>query len=510
MPKKSKATLVKKQEERRDASLSVKLKSNQVQPNSFFSKDSKKEANRLKKIKKLIESIGIENMEAQNYIPSTVDKPQLVQVMPVNLLKEFGGLGLYTHANIPAHTCLGAYTGELYPTVTSFKKYVKKIPGADWSYAMTLGHTVIDGKDKGNFTRYINFSDSQANVEFRETEVNGLKCVIVVTTKDVPKGKQLLVDYNCYDERASKEYFFLSPEDNWLSSQEVLDSNSGGYQLHVMETDFKLLNLSEKERIYLTKIGELIFSGKLLSHNSHKVNLDEINLPFLKANLKGSVLDFNQADSFNALMLASYLGQVANIRWLVKNHANVDQQQNHSGNCALFFALAGYADSETKKQRLSYLDALCLLVDSQANILVHDREDRTFLHKAIKTLSLNDFKVLMTHIIDQQQFTPEEILNYIDKNNQDIFLYCLANRAFDKAALLIHHYSDFFRNEYFKYNSKYEEKMGRGALVELINEFDQDEKRALFELLTTPKLDLDANFITSLKLSKDEQFSFSK
>ncbi|PWY56189.1 histone-lysine N-methyltransferase substrate of the Dot/Icm secretion system [Legionella qingyii] len=509
MPKKLKTTILRKQKQRAAAAFQVKFKLTQVHVNSFFAKNSKLDESNLRKLKKLIKSLGIKNMEAENYLSSSVDQPELVKVMPVNLLKEFGGQGLYAYVDIPAGTCLGEYTGELYPTTTLFKTYVNQTSGADWSYAMTLGHRVIDGKDKGNFTRYINFSDTQANVEFREDVVNGIKCVKVIATKDIPKGKQLLVDYNCYDERASKEYFFLSPEDNWQSAQEVLDSNSRVYRLFVMQKALTLLNLKENDSLYVTKIGEVILSGKQLSLDQKKIIQDDINLPFLKTNLRGKVLDFNHADSFTALMLASYLGQVENVKWLVTNHANIDQQQNHSGNCALFFALAGYAASETKNQKRAYLDVLCILIDSQANILVHDREDRTFLHKAIDVLALSDFKLLMGHIAEKKQFNPEEILSYIDKNNQDIFIYCLVNKDFNKASVLLRLCSDFFRSEYFNYGSKYEEKIGKGMLINLINEFEQDEKSALLKLLSNPRLKLDQDFISSLDLSEEEDLSFS-
>ncbi|WP_454782484.1 Dot/Icm T4SS effector AnkI/LegAS4 [Legionella sp. WA2022007384] len=510
MPKKLKTTIARNRKEKREVSFPVKFKSNQIHESSFFSKKWKKEADNLRILKKLIQSLGIENMSAENYIPSTVDQPELVQVMPVNLLKEFGGQGLYTQIDIPVGTCLGEYTGELYPTTTSFKKYVEETLGADWSYAMTLGYKVIDGKDKGNFTRYINFSDAQANVEFREDVINGIKCVKVITTKDIPKGKQLLVDYNCYDERASKEFFFLSPEDSWRSSQEVLDLKASAYRFYIMQTALPLLKLKEKDGLYVTKIGEAIFSGKQLPLDQKKVIQDDINLPFLKTDLKGKVLDFNQTDSFTALMLASYLGQVENVKWLVTNHANIDQQQNHSGNCALFFALSGYEASETIKQQQVYMDVLCFLIESQANIFVHDREDKTFLHKAIDTLSLRDFKVLMGHIVGQKQFNPEEVLDYIDKNDQDIFVYCLANRDFEKASVLLGLCSDYFRTDYFNYGSKYEEKIGKDLLIKLINEFDQDEKGALLTLLTSPKLKLDVDFIDSLNLSKEKKLSWPK
>ncbi|KTD03565.1 SET domain-containing protein-lysine N-methyltransferase [Fluoribacter gormanii] len=510
MPKKLKVTILRDKKQREETSFQVKFKSTKVHQNSFFPKNSKLDGSHLRKLKKLIKSIGIEHMEAENYLSSSLDQPELVKVMPVNLLKEFGGQGLYAYVDIPAGTCLGEYTGELYPTTTLFKKYVKQTSGADWSYAMTLGHKVIDGKDKGNFTRYINFSDTQANVEFREDIVNGIKCVKVITTKDIPKGKQVLVDYNCYDERASKEYFFLSPEDNWQSAQEVLASNSRVYRLCVMHAALTLLNLKENDSLYVTKIGEVILSGKQLSLDQKKVIQDDINLPFLKTNSKGEVLDFNHADSFTALMLASYLGQVENVKWLLTNHANIDQQQNISGNCALFFALAGYAASETKNQQRAYMDVLSILIDSQANILVHDREDRTFLHKAIETLSLSDFKVLMSHISVQKQFNSEEVLSYIDKNNQDIFLYCLANKDFDKASVLLGFCSDFFSSDYFNYGSKHDEKIGKGILINIINEFDRDEKGALLKLLTNPKLKLDSDFLSSLGLSNDGDLSFSQ
>ncbi|MGL5741395.1 MAG: Dot/Icm T4SS effector AnkI/LegAS4 [Legionella sp.] len=476
----------------------AKNRSTAMKKHSLFSASTRHNREQEKKIQKIMKNLGIENMTIENYMSSTVDRPELVKVKPVNLLQAFDGHGLYAHTDIPAGTQLGMYTGEHYPTTTSFKHYLKETHGADWSYAMTLGYRVVDAQVKGNFTRYINFSDSQENVEFREAVIDGQKCVVVVTTKDIAKGQQFLVDYNCYDAHASKDYFFLSPADNWRSADEVLQENFRSYRAYVMNQDLALLQLQQGEQVYVSRVGAAILENELLAQK--RITQDEINLPLLKTDSEHQVLDFNQADSFTALMLATYLGQLDNVKWLVANQANIDQQQNNSGNCPLFFALEGYAAAPKRQKRL-YLEILCFLISSQSNVLVHDREDRTFLHKVINVLSKDDFKKLMSFVSSQKQFNAEEAFGYIDSNNLDVILYSLTHKEFDKAAVLLNLYPEYFTKNYLNARNKYQESVNRKPLIELIEHYDEDDKATLFELLSNVRFELPEEFVEELGLT---------
>lgn len=179
-------------------------------------------------IKSIIERIGIDNMTPKEYIPTAHDNSHLVSVKEVNLLKKMHGRGLFANENIPEGTCLGLYTGLEY-SIEEFKEYLSQDPEADNSYAMTIGRTIVDARERGNFTRYINFSDSQANVEFVEGTINRQKVVKVIATSNIQAGQQILVDYNTYDQRASKDYYFLNPYDGWEPADEVYQSNEERY-----------------------------------------------------------------------------------------------------------------------------------------------------------------------------------------------------------------------------------------------------------------------------------------
>lgn len=50
----------------------------------------------------MLADVGITTMRPTNYLASPLDKPELVLVKPVNLLKEIRGEGLFAKDTIPA------------------------------------------------------------------------------------------------------------------------------------------------------------------------------------------------------------------------------------------------------------------------------------------------------------------------------------------------------------------------------------------------------------------------
>lgn len=118
-----------------------------------------------------------------------------------------------------------------------------------------------------------------------------------------------------------------------------------GSNLIVIEDD-EMEDEDEIDYKSLSSLSSLFFlegeeSDVDMSHHDKKeVAQDIIDLPFLKIQKDGkTIMDFNQADSFTALMYACYWGQVENVRWLIDAGANIDQQQNRSGKNALFFVI---------------------------------------------------------------------------------------------------------------------------------------------------------------------------
>lgn len=433
--------------------------------------------------KELIEQLAIDNMTMESYIPATQDLPALVEVKVVDLLRSFNGRGLYAKADIPEGTVLGIYTGEEYTTEEDFLAYLAENEGRDRSYAMTIGTRVVDAQEKGNFTRYINFSDSQANVAFIEGRDGRTKVVQVIAIKNISQGQQILVDYNCYEQRASTDFFFLNPEDSWLSAQKQFEANRQSYSFLRLDTNQEAFKLKKGEYICITAIGQCIANNQQLSQTNINNAVNEINLPFQKVARNGvTICDFNEADSFTAIMLASYLGQADNVEWLINHGANIDQQQNQSGNGALFFALEGYRDDANLRQ--DCLKILCLLISYRANIHIHDRADRSFIHKASLILAPEDLEILVNHIKEQDHINAQEIFSFVDHNNHDPILACLAQKDFVKARLLLSCYPNYFKVAYVYNRDKNLDFFNKLSLTDIVaKSYNDSDKKQLLQLL---------------------------
>lgn len=174
-------------------------------PHSLFSKPMKRRHKR-KQTENLntIERLGIQYMEATDYISSEADQVDLVEVKPLSLLS--GGQGLFSVSPIPAQTTIGSYTGEIFFSFEEYADFLKENPKADPNYSMaTPSGQVIDAANKGNFTRFANHSDIQANCLF-VPQPNGE--MHVITARTIKPGEQLLVDYGTYNEDDAKNLLF--------------------------------------------------------------------------------------------------------------------------------------------------------------------------------------------------------------------------------------------------------------------------------------------------------------
>jgi hypothetical protein len=427
-----------------------------------------------RKTRALMTGLGIDNMETDDYIPSILDRTDLVAVKPVNLLQEFGGRGLYATQDIPKGTVIGVYTGEVFDSATTFEAYKTEHPGTDDSYAMRIAGRIVDAARKGNFTRYINFSDTQENIEFAEGYIKNRKVVLVRALKDIKVGQQFLVNYNTHEERNSKLYFFLNPSDGWLSAKALYEQHNDSYCPFTINIDLEDLGIAGGDDYLLTQAGAAIINAQSLA-DIMDLDLTQIDLPQLKLNQNNEPLDFNQADVFTPLQLACYLGQVDNVAFLLSQGVNKDYHQNNSGQFPLSLALAGYAKSRGNKE--NYMTVLNLLVLNQANIFAHDRADRTIVHQAITVLSNNHFQALINNVRSRKNIT--DLFTYIDENDDDVVIYSIKCKSFQKLGLLLELNPEYFEKA-FGAGGTNDEK----AFENAIEGYTSQQKRDLYRVLT--------------------------
>lgn len=100
------------------------------------------------------------------------------------------GHGVFAEENIKKGQMIGEYTGIVKPV--NFSNRVE-----DFDYAWGFPHPtkyVIDSKDAGNFTRFVNHSN-HPNVEMMYVPIDNKWHLIYVANQDIKKDQQLLADY---------------------------------------------------------------------------------------------------------------------------------------------------------------------------------------------------------------------------------------------------------------------------------------------------------------------------
>ena len=481
------------------------IKKSSHKQHSFFSskekgKEKVKDSPEHEETMKLMEDLGIDNMTPEDYIPTDLDKPYLVYVGKVDVLKSFGGRGLFAKQDIPADTRIGAYTGESFASKEEFDTHLSEHPDKNNKYAMDIGKKVVDAAVKGNFTRYANFSDSQENIFFQLDIVKKRKVVTLITKRAISKGEQILVNYNEHKSEISESYCFLNPEDGCNSAQELYRKSVQHYSLLQIDPKIELLKLEKGEYLYASSIGKLIFANKSLPR---KIT-GPVDLLFLRANLQHEILDFDKADTFTPLMLACYRGQLGNVRVLIKHKANVNRQQHSSGNCPLFFALEGYAEQTSASKKRLYFKIITHLIGHGAKIHCHDRRDMTFIHKAVATLSTEDFKNLASFLHQKHRKSFTCSFNYINVDNLDHVLYCLSIKSLDKAKILLDLHPKSFKENCNRRN-KEETIWYVEAFQKIIQAYDESEKEMLLDLLNS--YDAPAELVNMLNATHTQQNS---
>lgn len=456
-----------------------------------------------KQKKEHVIDIGVDT-NSKDYLEASNDRPELVRVQIVDLLKRVNGKGLFAKNFICAGTIIGSYTGEEFKTEAEFVEYLDKNQELNNYYAMSHNGKIIDAQKKGNFTRYINFSDSQANVAFVKGKINYQSVIRVKAIRDINIGEQMLVNYNVYDAETCKNYLFLNPEDGSQSTTELYQANRALYKSHKITAECSQFGLKTNDILWVTSIGKAIIENKMLSKKRSVCSQQEVTLPFLKKNDNDDgATDFIDWDTFSPLMLACYKGQFDNVTWLIDKNANVNQQQNQSGSCPLFLALEGYKSATNKE---NYLNILEHLISSKANLLeVHDKEDRSFLHRVLSILNSNDFKRLIHVIKKQNHIDSKELFNLIDNKDNDIFISCLIEKDLEKVQILLDYYPQYLK----LYQSGRDLARNKTAFINSIGNYTETEKNKLSQIMYVHVNQIKPKVLVALGLNLEENQNFT-
>lgn len=114
----------------------------------------------------------------------------------IRWIDEFLGYGIFAEREIPSGAFIGEYTGLIR------KRRRRADRKNDYCFEYTIGDWVynpfiIDAKEMGNFTRFINHSETP-NVESLSVFADGVMHIIFVAQKSIAQGSQLCYHYGDY------------------------------------------------------------------------------------------------------------------------------------------------------------------------------------------------------------------------------------------------------------------------------------------------------------------------
>ena len=122
----------------------------------------------------------------------------------VKAVVEVNGFGLFAAERIESHSLICEYAGlvksgrESLVVVVSEEDKRRQRDGYAVDYAETLEGLglLLSAKDYGNVARFVNHSESEANATLAPvTASSGLRRLLIVTTKTIEPGDQILMDY---------------------------------------------------------------------------------------------------------------------------------------------------------------------------------------------------------------------------------------------------------------------------------------------------------------------------
>lgn len=408
----------------------------------------------------IMQSLGITNMAAEDYLPSPQDRVEMVSVKRVTVIVGRWSFGLFAELAISKGAIIGEYMGER----MSLKKLEKQDEDVSNYFTRIVNDDLmIDAKRKGNFTRFINHSESQPNVSF-VTRADGGH-IDIVALRDIKPGEQLLANYGSNYLHLDFQ-FFLNPSDNNMNAADTYHQ----YKNYYYQKKFRFKNepalgVDESELYQITNVCYDIRHGKLLA--SHYVKLDPaiLDLPCIAYEENDDLFNFNEKDTFTALMLACAMGDFNNVVWLCEQGVNINLQRTYSGLNALGMALNGSSDSNRETERLALI---LYLIRHGASVLQRDRTDMNFVYKAVKVLCGQHFEALLMTLKHYNHAEFELLPRCLDQDKNDIVMYVLTQGDIHKFVALMKVYGD-------KFTGKFDDELFVKRARELIQKIELTE-----------------------------------
>lgn len=124
-----------------------------------------------------------------------IQEPSVPPIL-VRWIDDRMGYGVFATEDLPINFYIGEYTGMVR------KRKRRQDRENSYCFEYRIGNWdsnpyVIDARDQGNFTRFINHSDSP-NLEPINVHLGGVAHIVLVTVRAIKKGTQLCYHYGEY------------------------------------------------------------------------------------------------------------------------------------------------------------------------------------------------------------------------------------------------------------------------------------------------------------------------
>lgn len=150
----------------------------------------------IRKCKKRLqdEEVAKQNRWTLALFKRDLDDPQMPPAA-VRWINHSLGYGVYATKGIPRLTFIGEYTGLIR------RRHKRKDRFNNYVFGYVVGPKdspyVIDAREEGNFTRFLNHSD-EPNLTSRWVVYRGVTHIIFFANRAIKKGEQLTYDYGEY------------------------------------------------------------------------------------------------------------------------------------------------------------------------------------------------------------------------------------------------------------------------------------------------------------------------
>lgn len=355
--------------------------------------------------------------------------------------------------------------GKIKPLGVYWGEYVKNAPATS-KYIFTVIKDEVDARKKGNWTRFVNHAEHNANVtanlKYHGSGKKRLPYMEYGLSKSVKAGEQLLIDYGPEYEFDNNNQIFLNPSNGYLTFAEMYTAYKQDYQL----LTGKLYTLCKQ----LLPTAEKLFIPKLNKHTA-------LELPIIAADKHGRIFPDQQQAGLTPLMLAAYAGDVKTVKSLLKLEASLTDLHIWTGQTALFYAVQSKATPK-------YIHKIVeLLLTKDTDIRQKDVNSKTILHWCIESGNISTLKAIFNN--KRAKSNAIDALEVVDKDGYCPTLLALSKQDLETATSLIKMFNHNYKKTFF---TSYHHPKLIPILKKIMKQYSKEKLQEMYKMFIRCRL----------------------